>query len=441
MKKVIVIGGGWAGLSAAVELAQKGLQVTLLEQSGKLGGRASSFLDNKTGSTLDNGQHLFMSCYHQTINFLKKIGSLEKLKFQENLSVDFVNLKGKVSTLKCRPFPSPFHLLSGLAFLDTISCREKIGLWKVYRAVKKWNGTGPVANLTIDEWLKKLGQSERSRKHFWDIIALATLNDQPSIAEAPILLTVIKKAFFTDRKDSLIAIPTIGLSDLCGSPSEKFLNEHGGKILRNTMVSKITAVGDSVRGVVLRNGSTMIADFYVSALPFFVLRNILSRDYLKTEFFSKIQYLESSPIFSISLWFDRPITDREFLAMLDTRVQWLFNKGKILSSNSAGNHVSLVISGAHQYLEMTNDAILKMCMEELQQCFSESRSAKLQHHMIMREKNATLSPKVGFSKYRLPQKTPLKNLFLCGDWTDTGLPATIESAVFSGVKAASYLSE
>lgn len=439
MKSVIVIGGGWAGLSAAVQLAEKGLQVTLLEQSGRLGGRASSFIDDKTGDVVDNGQHLFMGCYSQTIKFLQKIGSYNKLKFQKNLSVDFVDRKAKISALRCLSLPSPCHLFSGLWNLDTLSLSDKLNMMKIYWDVKNWNGSGRLNGLTVENWLVQQGQSERCRKYFWDLITIATLNEQPSIAEASSLAIVLKEAFFGDKEKSQIAVSTVGLSELCGPPAEKFVNDRNGKILKNQLVTKIVVENESVQKVCLRDGSSVSADFYVSALPFFILSNVLEESQVKNSFFSRLQHLESSPIFSISLWFDRPIARNEFLGMLDTQVQWFFNKGAILNSQRSDGYVSLVISGAHQYLKMTNDEILDLCLEEMHQCFPESRNAGLLRSLIQREKNATLSPRVGCTQYRLPQKTPVNNLFLCGDWTDTGFPATIESAVLSASKACAYL--
>lgn len=438
-KTAIVIGGGWAGLAAAVELAEKGWAVTLLEQSGRLGGRASSFVDQKTGDVVDNGQHLFMGCYDHTMRFLKKIGSFERLKFQANLSVDFVKPNGKISTLNCLPLPAPLHLFSGLWNLDTLSLREKLSMAKVYRAIKKSSDDGELKQMTVDRWLAKLGQSERSRKYFWDLITIATLNEQSSIAEASSLATVLKEAFFSNKEKSQIAISTVGLSDLCGDPAEMFLNHRNGQVFKNKLVTQLIVENDSVRKLVLRDGSTLTADLYISAVPFFILRNLLSEPLFKTPFFSRTQNLTSSPILSISLWFDRAVTDREFAGMLETEVQWLFNKGKILRNAHSRGYLSLVISGAHRYSATPNDEILKICLNELRQCFPESRKAKLIHWLIQKEKNATLSPCVGFSNYRLSQKTPIKNLFLCGDWTDTGFPATIESAVLSAVKAVSYI--
>ncbi len=437
MSKAIVIGAGWAGLSCAVELADQGYEVTVLEGSGRLGGRASSFTEKITGTCVDNGQHLLMGCYHSTLHFLKKIGSLEHLEAQKNLSVDFVNKDAEFFSLHCRDLPSPFHILSGLWGLKSLSLKEKISTFKVYSALKKTDSNGSNTQ-TVEEWLKSLGQSEKSLKYFWDPITLATLNEQSSIAEAESLKIVLREALFSTKEDSKIYISKVGLSDLCGPGSEKYLKERKGEIRLNTLVTKINTVGDSVRGVVLRDGTTLTADVYISALPYFILKNILQGDQSKTPFFHPLNQLKSSPIFSISIWFDGPITDKDFVGLVDGDIHWLFNKGKISGVPEEG-YVSLVISGAHKYLEMSNEELLKLALENLRRSFPIVASRKILHSLIQREKNATLSPRVGSSQYRLPQKTPLKNFYLCGDWTDTGYPATIESAVLSGVKAAGYV--
>ena len=190
-------------------------------------------------------------------------------------------------------------------------------------------------------------------------------------------------------------------------------------------MTQIVAEGGQVRGIILRDGSKLQADAYVSALPFFTLKNVLG-SLMDLPFFEKIKGLDSSPIFSVSLWFDRPVMDQKFCALLGTHVQWVFNRG---------THLALVVSGAREYLGMPDPEFLNLCLKDIHECFPRSKDARLLHHLIQREKNATLSPKVGYSEFRLPQKTPLMNFFLAGDWTDTGYPATIESAVVSGVKA------
>lgn len=442
MKTAVVIGAGWAGLSCAVELADKGYRVTLLEQSKRLGGRASSFKDEKTGDVIDNGQHLFMGCYTSTIDYLKKIGSLPQLMFQKDLSVDFADKTAQIFTLKCGSWPAPLHLASGLWGLKSLTLSDKLAMFKVYRAIQSpssghFNRNSPKGK-TVEQWLMSLGQSERARRNFWDLITIATLNEQSSVAEAEPLAVVLKEAFFSDIEKSQIGISSVGLSDLCGPKAEDYLKSRGGSVRLNTLASKIVMDGDSVREIQLRDGAALKADLYVSAMPFHTLRNVLDPAERDGAFFAPMKNLTNAPIFSVTLWFDRPITDRQFVGLLDTETQWVFNKNKIYAGSSGrkDGSVTCVISGAQKFLETSNEDLLKLCLSELNACFPESRNATLTHSLIQREKNATLSPKVGYSKHRLPQRTPWRNLFLCGDWTDTGLPATIESAVRSGVLAA-----
>ncbi len=441
MKSVIVIGGGWAGLSCAVHLAGSGYQVTVLEAGKRLGGRASSFVEQKSGRTIDNGQHLFMGCYTETMKFLKTLGTLDKLKFQKNLGVDFVSRTGKISTLSCPRLPSPLHLFAGLLRLDTLSFSEKLGMAKVHRAVQKWDGNGSLSKITVEAWLKSLGQSDRSRRYFWDLITIAALNEKSDVAEADSLAIVLKEAFFGSIEKSQIAISSVGLSDLLNPACSDYLASRGGKIENDKLVTGLNIKDGQIQNIQLRENRTMSADYYVSALPFFALKNILP-DALKADsFFGRISHLESSPIFSITLWFDREVMDQEFCALLDTHVQWVFNKNKINRSQETGSCLALVISGARDFMGKSDDEIIKICLEELGGCFPKSKDARPVSHLVQREKNATLSPKVGYAQYRLSQKTPIPNLFLCGDWTDTGYPATIESAVLSGVKASQAIHE
>ncbi|OGR82568.1 MAG: hypothetical protein A2636_04815 [Elusimicrobia bacterium RIFCSPHIGHO2_01_FULL_64_10] len=434
MRTAIVVGGGWAGLSAATRLADRGWRVTVLEQSKRLGGRASSFTDPRTGQAVDNGQHLFMGCYSHTLDFLGRIGSLDRVRFQEDLRVDFVEPGGAVHSLKCPSLPAPLHLFAGVMGLDTLSSRDKLSMLRVWGAARRWSRGKGFGGVTVTEWLKGLGQSESARTRFWEPIVIATLNESPDVAQADSLGVVLKEGFLSGRKKSRIGIAEAGLSEVVGPPSRKYIEERGGKVLTDRLVTRISAVGDSVRGVVLRGGSTLTADLYVSALPFFVLRNVLAPEQARTPFFHRVKNLESSPIFSVSLWFDRAVTDLEFAGMLGTRMQWLFDKGRILKGPPG--YVSLVLSAAREHSGKSNEEIRDMALEETRQCFPASREAKLLAWIVQKEKNATLSPRAGHAANRLPQKTPLRNFLLCGDWTETGFPATIESAVASGVLAA-----
>ncbi len=433
MASAIVIGAGWAGLSCGLRLAQAGYQVTVLEQSKRIGGRASSFNDAKSNAVLDNGQHLFMGCYKEALAMLRLVGTYDRLRFQEKLAVDFVDRQARVYHLNCPNLPSPFHLFAGLLKLKSLSFGEKMAMSKVQKAVAEWNGNGSLRDRTVEEWLKGLGQSERSRKYFWDLITVAALNEQSAVAEAASLAVVLKQAFFGRPEESRLAVSSVGLSDLLNPACKNYIEARGGKIENDKLVSSIPIKEGRVEKIVLRDGSERTADVYVSAVPFFTLKNILEPRLLDSAFFSGIKNLETSPIFSLTLWFDRLVMDQEFCALLDTEVQWVFNKTKILQKE--GNCLSLVISAARHLSAKTDEELLKMALEELGQCLPKVREAKLLQSLIQREKNATLSPKVGYQSFRPSQKTPVPNFFLCGDWTDTGLPATIESAALSGVLA------
>ncbi|MBI4641024.1 MAG: FAD-dependent oxidoreductase [Candidatus Tectomicrobia bacterium] len=442
---VLIIGGGFAGLSTAVELASHRYRVTLLEKREILGGRASSFLDSTTGDIVDNGQHLFMGCYTYTIAFLKKIGSLEKLKFQENLNVDFAGKAIGLTSLACPSLPAPLHLLGGLLGLKSLSFRDKLSLARAGLSLflSKGKESDNLDHLTVDEWLTLMGQPERVRRNFWNIVTIATLNESPKIASAQLFVRVIQEALLSGKEKSRIAISTVGLSELYTEDAQKFLEAHGGEVIRNANVVTLEIRHGQVEAVKLKSGERLQSDLYISAVPHFALRHLLPKELLEEGApFSALNSLKSSPILAINLWFDRPITDREFIGLLDTQVHWVFNKGAIFSHpHREGAYLSLVISGAHDLVHLSKEELLHLALKELQELFPEARRATLLHHLIIKEKRATLSPEKGIGKIRLSQKTPFSNFFLVGDWTDTGLPATIEGAVYSGKKCVDFILE
>src|SRR5215475_7481178 len=243
-RPVIIIGGGFAGLAAAVDLAESGRRVLLLERRSFLGGRAYSFTDKTTGDTIDNGQHLMMGCYHRTLRFLEKIGSLDKLKFQPDPQVDFLHegADGSVTraSFKCPPLPAPLHLLGGLARLKTIGWGDRLRALGVGLAVRALNGGwGGLAEITVREWLDSLGQSERIQRRFWGPMSLATLNEAPDVASADMFARVIELGFMRKKSDSAMIISQVGLSDLYTRQAQAFIEGHGGEVRLNSEVSRI----------------------------------------------------------------------------------------------------------------------------------------------------------------------------------------------------------
>src|SRR3989304_1479852 len=252
VKKVIIIGGGFAGLSAAAELSSAGFCVTLIEQRRFLGGRAYSFLDKNTGLELDNGQHILMGCYENTFRFLEKIGVTDKLYFQKDLCVDFLDTTGNASRLNCLPLPAPLHILSAILRFKAISLAERIRMLNIAKGVLMGNTSHSSNDLTITEWLKRLGQGKKARETLWDIITLATMNEHPDKSSAAIFRNVMEKAFFSHRRNSGIVLPVVPLSRLFAEAAETYIIKNGGSIEKGRTVSELLANNNSVSGVKLK---------------------------------------------------------------------------------------------------------------------------------------------------------------------------------------------
>lgn len=428
-KRVVIIGGGFAGLAAGVRLSERGFEVRLLERRNHLGGRAYSFIDAKTGDVVDNGQHLFMGCYHHTIAFLETIGRLDRLKFQTRPRVDFLDRDGFTS-FDCPPLPAPLHVLVGLLRMKGLGLGDKLRAFNVGRAIKGNGSLSPDA-LTVDQWLDELGQSETIKKRFWYPMVIATLNQSPDIASARMLKVVLQEAFGDSSKNSSIGISRVGLSDLYTDGAFDFIKSRGGDVQTGAQVQRLIIQKGVVAAVELKDGQRIEGDYFISAVPPEALFAILPEE-LKDKEFATLLTLGSSPIVSINLWFDRPIIDLEFVGLLGTRSQWIFNKDLILSAGKQSNQVAVIISAARDFVDRTRNDLVDMAVSELHEVLPESRTAELLHSVIVKEREATLSHTVASDRLRPGARTSIPNLILAGDWTDTGLPATIESAVMSG---------
>src|SRR3972149_323216 len=442
MKKVIIIGGGFAGLSAAAELSSAGFHVTLIEQRRFLGGRAYSFIDKNTGLELDNGQHILMGCYENTFRFLEKIGVINKLYFQKDLCVNFLDTNGTVYRLNCLPLPAPFHILSGILRFKAISLAERIRMLNMAKGVLFGNTSNSSHDLTITEWLKMLGQGKKARETLWDIITLATMNEHPDNSSAAIFRNVMKKAFFSLRRNSRIVLPVVPLSRLFAEAAEIYIKKNGGSIEKGIAVSALLTGNNSVSGVKLKDGRVFRGDYYISAVPYYSVQRLFAgtgfsgtAGFLGTEL-NSVPALQPSPIISILLLFTTPLTEHTFVALLNSPIQWVFTKEKIFRDTTYRGLLSLVISGAHEYIDVPSEKLVEIALRELKKVFPDASSARLLCCKVIKERHATFSPQPGIDKHRPSQKTPIKNLFLAGDWTDTGLPATIEGAVLSGQKCA-----
>ncbi|MGD0036227.1 MAG: hydroxysqualene dehydroxylase HpnE [Bacteroidota bacterium] len=448
----IIIGGGISGLSAAVELSALGRKILLLEQRQHCGGRTHSFFDAATGSFVDNGQHLMMGCYHATRRFLRLIGTDHFALLQPSLRINFLCPSRNNNQLLCTRFPAPSHLVCGLLGFTGIPFRDRL---KMLMVANKLISTSPekeleLDRLTVEEWLTKLGQSNISRKYLWDVITIGALNNYPKNVSALMLFRVLRAAFLGDSKNASLLIPKIGLSELFVDPAVQFIKTHGGEVRTGIGVESIILEGTNVRSVRTSEGEELQAKSFISAIPWYSFEEIQSASHFKSKLESDRRVIlsdspvrsgfKSSPIISIHLWLDREITDLDFAALLETRIQWLFNKSKLLNEKRAGTairqYLSLVISGAEEFVSLNKKQLVEIALEDLRRVLTQALDAKVIRSLVIKEKRATFLPSLGLEALRPSARTKFDNLFLAGDWTATGYPATIEGAVMSGRRAA-----
>jgi zeta-carotene desaturase len=450
----IIIGSGLSGLSAAVELSARGRKVLLLEQRPHCGGRTHSFLNAATGSFVDNGQHLMMGCYQATRRFLRLIGADHLALLQPVLRIDFLCPYQDYNHLVCAQLPAPLNLLGGLLRFTAIPFKDRL---KMFMVAKELINTSPkkeleLDHLTVEEWLTKLGQSDISRKYLWDVITIGALNNSPKNVSALMLFRVLRAAFIGKNENASLFIPHVGLSELFVDPAVQFIKTHGGDICTGTGVESMILEGARVQSVKTSEGKELHAKSFISAIPWYSFEEIRSASHYKSKLDGDRKVViskncikgsfKSSPIISIHLWLDREVTNLDFAALLDTRIQWLFNKSKLLNEKKevdARQYLSLVISDAKEFCSLRKKQLVEIAMEDLRRVLPQARDAKVIHSLVIKEKRATFLPSPELEPLRPNARTEFENFFLAGDWTATGYPATIEGAVMSGRKAAELI--
>lgn len=431
-RRAVVIGGGFAGLSAAVDLADRGWKVTVVEKGRDLGGRARSFPDPNTGAPLDNGQHVFIGAYRATFRFLERLGTRGLVAMQSHLAVAFAEPGGRSSRIACPTLPSPFHLLGGAWRLATLNWRDRLTLLRMTAALGVRNG---INDLTVTEWLDRHGQTDALKARVWHPLAVATLNDDPRLSAAALFATVLREGFLESGEAARIGIATVGLSDLYTAAARAVIEGSGGRVLVNSHAAAIEVESGRASGVLLRDGTRLPADAVISAVPHSALPSLLPERWAAHATFAALSRLEHAPILAIHLWLDRPVLDALFVGLIGTRVQWVFNRGRILGrAGEDGRFLNLVISGARQEIAWEPEKILSAAMEDLEACLPAARGAKILQSVILREPGATLAPAPGAAALRPEPRAPLPGLFLAGGWvrTDPILPDTIENAVRTG---------
>jgi hydroxysqualene dehydroxylase len=432
---VIVVGAGFAGLSAAVRLAKRGHRVLVLEARSRLGGRATAFADAETGELVDNGQHVLLGCYLETFAFLRDIGAIDNIRLQPQLSVTMIDREGRRSRLVCPSLPPPLHLVAGVFDWDALDWADRLSVLRMATPLKLARNPDRVAaspGETVESWLVRHGQTERIREMLWRPLALAALNQPADRAGAAVFARVLAHMFSGDARAASIALPTKPLHLMYAEPARAFIEANGGEV--RTGASARVRLSDDRIEAVDAGASRWRPRAVVSAVPWFALSNLLDTcPSSLAVVVERATRMSSSPIATVNLWFDRPVLDEPFVGLPGRAMQWAFDKRAVLGDGAS--HLSIVSSGADSLVDMANEALVSLAYSELLEALPAVRAARLVRSTVVRERQATFSLAPG-QPPRPATETAVRGFYLAGDWIDTQLPATIESAVVSGHRAA-----
>ena len=406
-----IVGGGLAGLAAAAKLGDAGFTVEVHEARPFLGGRAASFpLEpaDPNSERIDNCQHVLLRCCTALLDFYQRCGVTDKIRFHDTLY--FVCPDGTIDTLRGDPLPTPLHLARSLLSMRSLDWRDKLSLVSCLRSVSRDRRRADLDTMTFAEWLRHKGATIRSVERFWRPIIVSALNEEPDRASALPALQVFGEGLLGSRTSYEMGVPVVPLDELYSATLAGRL----GPRVRVVLGSKVRRI----------DPESPEADYYISAVPFDRVAALVSGLGMDSLFAS----FEPSPITGIHLWFDRPITSLEHAILLDREIQWLFHKG--------GGYYLVVVSASRGLAPRASADIVASALSELCEFFPAARHSGLKRSRVIREPRATYSARPGLEQSRPGPCTRYPNVFLAGDWTDTGWPATMEGAVRSGYNAA-----
>jgi squalene-associated FAD-dependent desaturase len=428
-ERVAVVGAGLAGIAATAALAERGLKVTLYESRGRLGGRASSFTDASSGHLVDTCQHVSMGCCTNLAHFFRSVGVGHLLETQPCFY--FLTADRRVSRFAADPLPAPFHLARSLLAAHYLTFSEKV---RIARGLAALRFVPADADGSFSDWLTRHHQTPRTVDLFWGLVIVSTLNETTDRVGLRYARKVFVDGFLRRRKGFNLVLPTVPLARLYGEELQRWLADHDVALNLNHGVRRILSDGDRVRGIESRDGGVLEADRYVLAVPFDRLLDLLPDEWVaRHACFSDLKHLETSPVTSVHLWYDRPITELPHAVLVGCLSQWVFNRGEVAPDE---HYVQVVVSAARECRALGNAEVQERIAAELAAAFPAAAGATLKRGRVVTEVAATFSAVPGVDRWRPRQATPVQNLFLAGDWTASGWPATMEGAVRSGYLAA-----
>jgi squalene-associated FAD-dependent desaturase len=440
---VAIAGGGLAGLAAACALSDAGFRVTLFEKRPFLGGRASSYEHPGTGEVVDNCQHVLFRICTNLVKFYEHIGVADQIRWFDQMN--FIQPGGRVSVMGSSPLPAPLHTAPSFLRFPFLSAADKLAIARALvpltLTVQRDNGQ------SFQQWLDAHGQTKNAVARFWHPILISALSEELDRISVSAAAQVVRESMKTPAARHM-GVPTLPLTDLYNAAGD-YVRSHGGTLHFRCPVEGFTADASQVR-VSMRGkeGAEQTFDYLVLALPFDALESLLPAETQSEAIREKIAHFENSPITGIHLWFDKQISDLDHAVLLDRTIQWMFHKSRLQpmraqgeSGNGSGSYVELVVSSSKTLIDKSRAEIVELALSEVREFFPAARDANLIKSTVIKEVNATYSPRPGIDAHRPTPVTPWPRVFLAGDWTATGWPATMEGAVRSGYLAAEALAD
>lgn len=419
--KVAIIGGGLAGLAAASELSSHGIKVTVFEAAPQLGGRARSV--HWQGLILDNGQHILLGAYHQTLRLMKKIGlDAEESLLRQSLNL---NIHHAIHLKSYKSLPAPFNLLMGLLTCKGLNWSERYSAIRFFIQLKRINFKLD-QDIPLNQLLNRFKQSNNLIKHLWEPLCLAALNTPINTASSQIYLNILKDSFDQKKTDSDLLLPRNDLSSLLAEPLADFIRAHQGEIKLNSHVKQLRKV----------NHDFSVNDSNFTHVILAVAPHRLAEmieplgEIAATDLVNKFTY---EPIYTVYLQYPRAVKlPQVMIGLTHTMSQWVFDRGQL---NGQKGLLAVIISAKGEHQKLTQEALANEVIAELKTAFPNLPNPKW--HKVIAEKRATFACTVNLK--RPQQKTTIQNLYLAGDYTEGNYPATIEGAIHSGLSAAQLI--
>jgi squalene-associated FAD-dependent desaturase len=452
--RAVVVGGGLAGITAAIALGQAGADVTLLEAKPRLGGATMSF--TRDGLVVDTGQHVFLRCCTAYRGLLDRLGMSAHAPLQPRFDVTVLTPSRRTRLRRSR-LPAPLHLLAALARYPLLSYPERSRVSLAALAMRRVDPADPATDeIRFGDWLAAHGQDERARRALWDLFSVSSLNVPGDDGSLALAATVVRTGLLGDSGAADIGVPALSLGELHGTAAARLLAKQGATVRLNTKVAGIEVVTQGAAGqeagyrVALARGEhthtdeVIEADAVVIAVPHEAAAKLVPAGALPEPTVAGWAGLDAAPIVNVHVIYDRKVMDVPFAAAVDSPVQWVFDRTRISGMHARGDngqYLAISLSAADEYVDVPAATLREQFLPALAELFPAARDATVTEFFVTRERRATFRGVPGTARLRPKPATALPGLVLAGSWTDTGWPDTMEGAVRSGLNAVLALRE